>query len=102
MSAPSPERLAVLFERELRRLEPVANADRPTKPPVMTPRVSQELEDQVADFAAQSRQNGGTPEQMLVTLKSVLASVALDIPPSRRSEFVSQVTGRAIDAFFGR
>jgi hypothetical protein len=102
MSAPSPERLALLFERELRSLEPVPNADRPQKPPATTLRVSQELEAQVADFALQSRQNGVTPEQMLVDLKKVLANVAPEVPRSRRSEFVSQVTGRAIDAFFGR
>jgi hypothetical protein len=102
MSAPSPERLALLFEKELRRLEPVADADRPKRPPLTTPRVSQELEAQVADFALQSRKQGVTPEQMLVDLKRVLASVAPEIPPSRRSDFVSQVTGRAIDAFFGR
>jgi hypothetical protein len=64
--------------------------------------VSQELEAQVAAFAAESRNNGRTPEQMLVALKKLLASVAPEIPRSGRNDFVSQVTGRAIDAFFRR
>jgi hypothetical protein len=102
MSAPTPERLAILLERELRSLEPVRDADRPRRPPVTTPRVSQELEAQVAEFAAESRKNGRTPEQMLVALKKLLATVAPEVPRSRRSDFVSQVTGRAIDAFFRR
>jgi hypothetical protein len=101
MSAPSFDRLAILFERELRALEPVRDADRP-KPPTTTPKVSQELEAQVVDFAAQSRQDGRTPEQMLVALKKVLAAIAPEVPRSRRNDFVSQVTGRAIDAFFKR
>jgi hypothetical protein len=95
------ERIASLFERELRALEPVRNADLP-KPPVTTPRVSQELEAQVAEFATQSRNNGRTPEEMLVALKELLASAAPEVPRARRSDFVSQVTGRAIDAFFER
>lgn len=101
MSVPSPERLAQLFERELRRLEPVSRADSPP-PRHQTPRVSQELEAQVAEFAAETRSRGATPEQMLVQLKQALASVAPDVPRSRRTELVSQVTGRAINAFFGR
>ena len=92
----------MLLERELRSLEPIRDADRPRKPPATTPRVSQELEAQVAEFAAESRRNGRTPEQMLVALKKLLASVAPEIPRGRRNDFVSQVTGRAIDAFFRR
>jgi hypothetical protein len=102
MSAPSSEHLAVLFERELRSLEPVKDADRPKRPPSTTPKVSQELEAQVAEFASQSRKSGRTPEEMLVALKKLLSSVAPEVPGSRRNEFVSQVTGRAIDAFFER
>jgi len=102
MSAQTPEHLAVLLERELRSLEPIRDADRPRKPPVTPLRVSQELEAQVAAFAAESRNSGRTPEQMLVALKNLLASVAPEIPRARRNDFVSQVTGRAIDAFFRR
>jgi hypothetical protein len=101
MSVLPSERLALLLERELRSLEPVRDADRP-KPPPITPRVSQELEAQVAEFASQSRQSGRTPEEMLVALKRLVASLAPEIPRSRRNDFVSQVTGRAIDAFFER
>ena len=101
MSAQSSERLAQLFERELRSLEPVANADRRIVA-ATTPRVSQELEAQVTAFVAETRINGGTPERMLVELKQLLADVATDVPRARRTELVSKLTGRAIDAFFGR
>lgn len=101
MSAQSSERLAQLFERELRGTEPVAHADRPRIPPP-PPRISQELEAQVAAFVEETRNRGGTPERMLVELKRLLADIAPDVPGSRRSELVSKLTGRAIDAFFGR
>lgn len=100
MSAQSSERLAQLFERELRGAEPVAHADRPRVP--TTPRISQELEAQVAVFVEETRSRLGTPERMLVELKRLLADIALDVPRSRRSELVSKLTGRAIDVFFGR
>jgi hypothetical protein len=101
MSPNTPEHIASLFERELRALEPVRNADLP-KPTATTPRVSQELEAQVTEFATQSRKNGRTPEEMLVALKQLLAGAAPEVQRSRRSDFVAQVTGRAIDAFFKR
>ena len=85
----------------MRALEPVRNADQP-KPPASTPRVSQELEAQVAEFATESRNRGRTPEEMLVALKRLLASAAPEVQRAPRSDFVSQVTGRAIDAFFER
>lgn len=92
------ERLAQLFERELRGFDLKAA----TLPPSRTPRVSLELDQQVDEFAIETRSSGRTPEQMLVELKALLSSVAPDVPVSERSALVSRVTGRAIDAFFRR
>ena len=89
------QRLAQLFERELRdfeRIEMDAKAS--------ARRVSRELDAQVVEFAAEVRTSGSTPEQMLVELKKVLATVAPEVSSSKRMEFVRTVTGRAIDAFF--
>lgn len=102
MASNPNDRLVRLFERDLRvddvdEIEDVAAAE-----PARTPRVSQELEAQVAEFASETRTSGGTPEQMLVRLKNLLLRAAPDVPGSRRSALVSKLTGRAIDAFFRR
>jgi len=39
---------------------------------------------------------------MLVELKTVLAHAAPGVPSSDRSELLAELTGRAINAFFGR
>lgn len=101
MPAPSAKRLAQLFELELRGFDLVTDADSASVA-TRKPRVSRELEQQVAEFAEQTRISGGTPEQMLVELKKLLSSVASDVPGSQRGALVSRVTGRAIDAFFHR
>lgn len=94
----SSERLVSLFEQELRAFEsePPSNVD------VAEPRrrVSLELEVQVAEFVAEERNGGRTPEQMLVELKTLLARVAPDVPGSQRKALLASVTGRAINAFF--
>ena len=99
MSSPASKRLLQLFERELRdfsahRTPAVAAAKRPRP-------VSRELDGQIAEFAAHVRTTGSTPEQMLVELKTLLSRAAPEIPTSERSEMLSSITGRAIDAFFG-
>src|SRR5687767_9052672 len=99
MTSQPSKRLVQLFERELRdfstQLTTGIPADKRQR------RVSRELEQQVVEFAAQVRTTGSTPEQMLVELKTLLSSVAPEVPNSQRSELVSSLTGRAIDAFFG-
>jgi hypothetical protein len=99
MSDSTSKRLIQPFERELRQLDAVrldrTLADR-------SPRVSQELDQQVVEFASEIRSIGSTPEQMLVELKTLLSSVAPEVPGSQRNVLVSTVTGRAIDAFYGR
>lgn len=101
MPSSSPERLLALFERELRDGDP-----RPGDPPptglTVARSVSAELDTLIAAYASQTRRDGATPEQMLIELKKLLGSVAPEVPPSRRNELVSRVTGRAINAYFGR
>ena len=97
MSSPASQRLLQLFERELRdfsahRAPAAAKRPRP---------VSRELDGEIAEFAANVRTTGSTPEQMLVELKTLLSRAAPEIPTSERSEMLSSITGRAIDAFFG-
>lgn len=94
----SSERLVSLFEEELRafELEPPSSAETGTP----RRRVSRELEVQVAEFVAEERKEGRTPEQMLVELKALLAKVAPEVPGSQRNALLASVTGRAINAFF--
>jgi hypothetical protein len=92
------KRLVQLFERDLREYD--ASLAK-TSQPKATPRVSRELEQQVAEFVAATRTSGGTPEQMLVELKSLLSRVAPDVSSSERNALVATLTGRAIDVFFG-
>jgi hypothetical protein len=99
MMAPrTSTRLVQLFERELREYDARDLSVRTIKR--TTPRVSDELGQQVVDFADETRTSGVTPEQMLVELKAMLSSVAPEIPSSQRNALVATVTGRAIDAFF--
>lgn len=94
----SSERLVSLFEQELRAFE----TEMPSNADVGASRrrVSRELEVQVAEFVAEERNGGRTPEQMLVELKTLLARVAPEIPGSQRKALLASVTGRAINAFF--
>ena len=94
----SSDRLVHLFERELRAFD----SDTSFTPEIAAPRrrVSRELEVQVAEFVAEERQDGRTPEQMLVELKTLLARVAPEVPGSQRNALLASVTGRAINAFF--
>lgn len=94
----SAERLVSLFEQELRAFE----SETPSNADVGAPRrrVSRELEVQVAEFVAEERNEGRTPEQMLVELKTLLARVAPEVPGSQRKALLASVTGRAINAFF--
>jgi hypothetical protein len=91
-------RLVQLFERELRQFDG-DGASKPTAK-VSKPRVSGELDQQVVEFAAETRTSGSTPEQMLVELKSLLSNAAPEVPTSERAALVATVTGRAINAFF--
>jgi hypothetical protein len=98
MPGRSSTRLVQLFERELRDFSAtVSHSPEPKKP---ARRVSQELDEQVVQFASEVRTSGSTPEQMLVELKSLLATVAPEVPGSQRSALLSRLTGRAINAFF--
>jgi hypothetical protein len=102
MMAPrTSERLVQLFERDLREYDA---RDFPSRtiapPPKRAPRVSDELVKQVIEFADETRTSGVTPEQMLVELKTILSTVAPDVPSSERNALVASLTGRAIDAFF--
>jgi hypothetical protein len=101
MSEPIQKRLAQLFELELRGGDTITD-DARTTTWQRKPRVSRELDQQVIEFATEERNSGRTPEQMLVELKALLSSVAPEVPGSERNALVSSVTGRAIDAFFGR
>jgi hypothetical protein len=101
MTSRTSKRLAQLFERELRGFDLVSDLDSGSVT-TRKPRVSRELDQQVAEFAEETRTSGSTPEQMLVELKKVLSSVAPEVPGSQRGALVSRVTGRAIDVFFGR
>lgn len=97
VSSRSTKRLVQLFERELRDFDsepPVSESKKPKR------RVSQALDQQVVEFAAQVRTSGSTPEQMLVELKGLLSKAAPEVPGSQRTALVASVTGRAIDAFF--
>jgi hypothetical protein len=98
MPGRSSARLVQLFERELRDFSAAAShAPEPKKP---ARRVSQELDQQVVEFASEVRTKGSTPEQMLVELKSMLATVAPEVPGSQRNALLARLTGRAINAFF--
>ena len=94
----SSDRLVRLFEQELRAFD----SDTSFAPEVAPPRrrVSRELEVQVAEFVAEERKEGRTPEQMLIELKALLARVAPEVPGSQRNVLLASVTGRAINAFF--
>lgn len=92
-------RLVQLFERELREFDAGDGASKPAPKPAK-PRVSGELDEQVVEFAAETRTSGSTPEQMLVELKSLLSRAAPEVPSSQRARLVATVTGRAINAFF--
>lgn len=94
----SSERLVRLFEQELRAFESDTRFSAESAP--RQRRVSRELEVQVAEFVAEEQQDGRTPEQMLVELKSLLARVAPEVPGSQRNALLASVTGRAINAFF--
>ena len=94
----SSERLVRLFEQELRAFE--SEIPHPPETSGSHRRVSRELDVQVAEFVAAEQQQGRTPEQMLIELKSLLARVAPDIPGSQRNALLASVTGRAISAFF--
>lgn len=96
----STKRLVQLFERELRDFN--ADASPPPETKTSKRRVSQALDQQVVEFAAAVRTSGSTPERMLVELKELLKKAAPEVPGSRRMAFVASVTGRAIDAFFGK
>src|SRR5437763_16722620 len=101
MSARASKRLAQLFERELRQFD--ASGDGGAAVPKRSaPRVSQELDQQVVEFASATRTDGHTPEQMLVELKTLLSTVAPEVPSSQRTALVATVTGRALDAFLGK
>jgi hypothetical protein len=101
MAPRTSTRLIQLFERELREYDMRDFAIKTAPPPKrVTPRVSDELVQQVVEFADETRTSGVTPEQMLVELKTMLASVAPEVPSSQRNALVASVTGRAIDAFF--
>ena len=91
------DRLVQLFERELRAID-----RRPADlPSLRTPvGVSRDLQQQIAQFAGDVRTHGHTAEQMLVELKRVLATVALDIPSTERMTLVSELTTHAIDAYY--
>jgi hypothetical protein len=94
----SSDRLVRLFEQELRAFD----SDTSLTSEAIAPRrrVSRELDVQVAEFVAEERKGGRTPEQMLIELKTLLARVAPEVPGSRRHAFLASVTGRAINAFF--
>ena len=101
MMAPrTSKRLVQLFERELREYDARDLSVKTPPPKRVTPRVSDELVQQVIEFADETRTSGVTPEQMLVELKTMLSTVAPDIPTSERNALVASITGRAIDAFF--
>src|SRR3954462_4280265 len=99
MSSVSTKKLVQLFEQELRELD--ARLPEPTGRR-RSLRVSRDLDQQVVEFAGEVRTHGSTPEQMLVDLKSMLARAAPDVPTAQRNALVAELTGRAIDAFFGR
>ena len=94
----SSDHLVRLFEEELRAFD----SGRGLPPEVEAPRrrVSRELEVQVAQFVAEERKEGRTPEQMLIELKALLSRVAPEVPGSQRNALLASVTGRAINAFF--
>lgn len=97
-SSRSSERLVRLFEQELRALD--SDIRLPSEAAAPRRRVSRELEVQVAEFVAEERMDGRSPEQMLVELKALLARVAPEVPGSQRNALLASVTGRAITAFF--
>jgi hypothetical protein len=102
MSSPASKRLLQLFERELRDYRAERSVAAAAGAAAKRPRtVSRELDGQTAEFAVQVRTSGSTPEQMLVELKALLSQAAPEVPSSERSELLSSITGRAIDAFFG-
>lgn len=98
MSSPSTKRLLELFEQELRELD-ARVADAPKRQAL---RISRELEAQVADYADELRTHGSTPEQMLVDLKTTLSHAAPEIPTAQRNLLLAELTGRAINAFYGK
>lgn len=98
MSSTSTKRLLELFEQELRALD-TRVSDTQKRGGL---RISRELEAQVADFAGEVRTQGSTPEQMLVDLKTTLAHAAPEIPTAQRYMLLAELTGCAIDAFYGR
>jgi hypothetical protein len=100
-NGPSPERLVELFERDLRDSDPGRSTPASSRKST-APRVSRELDQQVAAFASEVRTSGRTPEQMLVQLKRLLTTAAPDVSSSERSAFLASITKRAIDAFFGQ
>jgi len=100
MMAPrTSTRLVQLFERELREYD-ARDLSVKAPPKRTTPRVSDELDQQVIEFADETRTSGVTPERMLVELKTMLSTVAPEIPSSQRNALVATLTGRAINAFF--
>ena len=101
MAPRTSKRLVQLFERELREYD-ARDLSLKTLPYVRRtkPRVSEELVEQVIEFADETRTIGVTPERMLVELKAILSTVAPDVPSSERHALVASLTGRAIDAFF--
>lgn len=97
-SAGSPKRLVQLFERDLRHHD--SEATGASEPKKAKHRVSRELEQEVFQFVVEERAGGRTPEQMLVGLKTLLASAAPEVPGSQRHALLATVTGRAITVFF--
>src|SRR5438128_354300 len=95
MTSRVSRQLVTTFETDLRQMDGHGVSE-----PAKAKRVSRDLQKQVAEFAAEMRVSGSTPEQMLVELKNVLSNAAPDIPSSQRSELVAAVTGHAIQMFF--
>ncbi|HMC54178.1 MAG TPA: hypothetical protein VKH19_03320 [Gemmatimonadaceae bacterium] len=93
------DQIVQLFERELRAVDGHFDDLPPKRPGV---RISQELHNQVVEYAGDVRTRGRTPEQMLVELKTVLTRAAPEVDSVRRSVLLAELTGRAIHAFFRR
>jgi len=95
----STDQIVQLFERELRALDGHPDDLPPRRPGV---RISQELHNQVVQYAGDVRTRGRTPEQMLVELKTMLTQAAPEVGSTSRGALLAELTGRAIQAFFRR
>jgi hypothetical protein len=89
--------LVALFARALRTYE---DGGSPSDSPTRRIDVSNELVAHISAFAAQWKDRGRTPEQMLVELKHVLAESAPEVTGSVRAALTASATRTAIDRFF--